>query len=138
VVNWVEVEHEVRPRHAVWRVQRTVNLTLHGGSAITESSSAMNPRGQTVERSAQGRFRDELRSQSSWRVLSTRTLSRAREFRQHVETVQVTIGPNRACRANVSYRLKSGFREYTLPSISTGVPLYFSSLRAENIDCQAR
>lgn len=141
VVSWVEVQHEVRPRQAVWNVKKSLRLSLQGGNVISENYSSMNKSGQTSGFVAEGKFRNEMvlsrDSQSSWRVQDSNTLVRTWSRPQHTEVMQVSVTEGSGCRATIAYQLKPGFQEYRMLSISTKEPLYFNAVSAENISCRA-
>ncbi len=137
VIKWVEVQHEVRPRAgSVWRVDKVVRLTLRGGNKVSEAFTATSG-GRSVASESSGQFRALLKDNASWRVEDSRTLVRTWNKSQHTETIRVIVGPGRNCIAKISYHLKSGFGEYRMPSIHLGVPLYFSSVAAEQVSCVA-
>lgn len=137
VVKWAEVQHEVRPRPgSIWRVDKVIRLTLHGGNKISDAFTATN-NGQSVASESSGQFRESLKGHASWQIQDSRTLVRTWNKTQHTEIVRVTVGPGNTCSAEISYHLKSGFHEYRMPSIHLGVPLYFTSVSAEQISCLA-
>ena len=140
VISYVETQHEVRPRQATWNVNKNLKLKLEAGGAIAEGYTSRNSSGDSVNLSGQGRFRDAMvhgeGNQSSWRVLDDNTLLRTWSRAQHVETMRVTVSGN-TCKAAIAYELKPGFKEYQLPSIRDGRPLYFTALSAKDIACRA-
>lgn len=137
VVKWEEVQHEVRPRPGnTWRVEKAVRLTLLGGNQISDSFTATSGR-RSVGSESSGQFRASLRGTASWQVQDSRTLVRTSNLPQHTEIIRVTVGPDKKCSAQISYHLKSGFHEYRMQSIRLGVPLYFTSVSAEQISCVA-
>ena len=140
VISYVETQHEVRPRQATWNVNKNLKLKLETGGAISEGYTSRNNTGDTANLSGQGRFRDAMvhgeGNQSSWRVLDDNTLLRTWSRAQHVETMRVTVSGN-TCKATIAYELKPGFKEYQLPSIRDGRPLYFTALSAKDIACRA-
>jgi hypothetical protein len=140
IISYVETQHEVRPRQATWNVNKNLKLKLETGGAISEGYTSRNNTGDTANLSGQGRFRDEMAhgegNQSSWRVLDDNTLLRTWTRAQHVETMRVTVSGN-TCKATIAYELKPGFKEYQLPSIRDGRPLYFTALSAKDIACRA-
>lgn len=140
VISYVETQHEVRPRQATWNVNKNLKLKLDSGGAISEGYTSRTNAGDTANLSGQGRFRDAMvhgeGNQSSWRVLDADTLVRTWTRPQHVETMRVTVSGN-TCKATIAYELKPGFKEYLLPSIRDGRPLYFTALSAKDIACRA-
>jgi hypothetical protein len=140
VISYVETQHEVRPRQATWNVNKNLKLKLETGGAISEGYTSRNNTGDTANLSGQGRFRDAMvhgeGNQSSWRVLDDNTLLRTWSRAQHFETMRVTVSGN-TCKAAIAYELKPGFKEYQLPSIRDGRPLYFTALAAKDIACRA-
>ena len=138
VVTWVLVHQEIRPQQGLRHSNGSLRLSLRGGSAIAESSESMNMRGQRTGRSLEGQFRHPLAAglaNVTWRVQDARALVRTSESSQHTSTVRVTTTGTDSCRATVSYRLKRGFREYRIPRISTGEPVFVSRMHADQIKC---
>lgn len=143
VVSYTTVEHESRPRQGgLWNSAVRIRLKLQGGNLIEEMVHAKNQRGQARTISRQGRFRETMFRGSanpvsvSWGVEDSKTLIRTTNFLQHTDTIRVFITSDTTCRAEVSFRLKPGFREYRFISIGLGVPIYLSSIRAKNITCR--
>lgn len=140
VISWVEVQHEVRPRQATWRVKKSIRLTLEGGNAITEATSATAASGRTVGFVGEGKLREQMargRGAVSWRVQDEHTLIRTASRPQHTEVLQMSMSGPKTCTAKLSFELKPGFAEYMMPSIRDRKPLYFSSVDAEDIVCKA-
>jgi hypothetical protein len=140
VISWLEVQHEVRPRQAVWKVRKTVRLTLEGGNAISEATTATGSSGRTVGFVGEGKLREQMsrgRSQASWRVQDEHTLVRTASRPQHTEIMEVSVTGQNTCAAKLSYHLKPGFNEYMMRSIRNRQPLYFDAVSAENIVCKA-
>jgi len=140
-VSWIEVQHQVRPRQTTGSVTKTVRLTLQGGNAISDSYEARNMRGRTRQANYQGKLREGMelgRSSVAWRVANSRTLVRTASYPQHVQTIRVRTLSETTCQAEVSNRIKPGFREYAMRSIATGEPMYFSAVHAENVTCSIR
>jgi hypothetical protein len=143
VVSYTTVEHEVRPRQGIWNVTVQIRLTLRGGNLVGEVVHADNLHGGTRTVSREGTFRESIERGSvtptkvSWRVGESNTLVRTADAPQHIQTMRVYMTSDMTCRAEVSYRLKPGFKEYKFTSIKLGVPIYESSIYAKNITCRA-
>jgi hypothetical protein len=138
-VSWVEVQQEVRPKNTTSTASKSVRLTLAADGKIAEHYSASNRRGQTNSRHGEGRFRETIgprkRSQVSWHVENQKTLVRTWSREQHVQTIKVTAISDSSCRAEISFRLKPGFREFRMTSIATGEPTFHSAVSATQIKC---
>jgi hypothetical protein len=140
VISYVEIQHEVRPRQAIWSVNKSVTLKLSGDNTISEDYTSRTRDGRSASLSGEGKFRDTMvhgsQSATSWRVESADTLVRTWLRAQHIETMRVTVsGTN--CSATISYQLKPGFTEYMMPAIRDRQPLYFSQVSAQSITCRA-
>jgi hypothetical protein len=128
VVTWVLVYQEIRPQQGLRHSNNSIRLSLRGGSAIAENFNFM--------KSAEGQLRNRMVGRNvTWRVQNARTLVRTSERFQHTATVRVITTGTDSCRATVSYRLKHGFREYRIPRISTGEPVFVSRMYADQIKC---
>jgi hypothetical protein len=140
-VTWTEVQHQVRPRQMTGSVTKTVRLTLQGGNAISDSFEARTMRGRSRQANYQGKLREGMergKSSVAWRVGDSKTLIRTASYPQFVQTIHVRTLSETTCKAEVSNRIKPGFREYAMRSIATGEPMYFSSIHAENVTCSIR
>jgi hypothetical protein len=138
VVTWVLVHQEIRPQPGLRHSNGSIRLSLRGGSTIAEGFEFMNMRGQRIGRSLEGQFRNPMAAgltNVTWRVQNARTLVRTSESFQHTAAIRVTTTGTNSCRATVSYRLKRGFREYRIPRISTGEPVFVSRMHADQIKC---
>ena len=148
VVSYTTVQHEARPRQGgLWDTAVRIHLKLQGGNVLGETVYADNLHGRTRTVNREGRFRDSMTVSTtrgnvgplggvSWTVEDSKTLARRADASQHIHTIRVIITSDTTCRADVSYHLKPGFREYKFTSIKTGVPIYLSSIRARNITCR--
>jgi hypothetical protein len=138
-VSWVEVQQEVRPKKVTSTTSKSVRLTLAADGKISDRYSATNSRGKTNARNGEGRFRDGISgyksTRVSWQVKDSKTLVRTWNREQHVQIIQVTANSDSSCRADVSLRLKPGFREYLMYHISDGKPAYYSAISVTQIKC---
>lgn len=142
IVSWTEVQQPARPGQRVGNVQRNIQLTLQGGNSISQRAETVSTRsGLRQSSNVSTRFRDSvttgpLNVRTSWRVGDSKTLVRTQNWPQHSEVVRVVTQSESTCRAEVSYQLKPGFREYLKRSMSTGEASYRSALSAQNISCR--
>jgi hypothetical protein len=144
-VSWTEVQIQVRPQPGTNRSNKSLRLTLGGGSSISERFESSNRRSRGSS-SREGHFRSTMartgnsegfgtRTQTSWRVGDSKTLVRTSNWPQHSEVVRVTMISDTTCRAEISHHLKSGFREFRKTSTSRGHPVYLSSITVEQVTC---
>jgi hypothetical protein len=138
-VSWLEVQQQVRPKKATGHTRKAVRLTLAADGKVAEHYSATNRRGQANTGVGEGRFRETIgppkRGRVSWQVENQKTLVRSWDREQHVEIIRVTANSDSSCRAEISFRLKPGFREYLAYTISSGKPAYHSAISATQVKC---
>jgi len=140
IVSWTEVQHEVSPRPGkTWTVRKDVTVALKPNGDVSDTSRATS--GSNVRSSTRGgRLREPIPFGEDQTALWTRernVLLRQLDRAQHVETIRVTTRDHRTCTATVTYALKPGFGEYMLPHVSQSMPLYFSSIAAQQVTCAA-
>jgi hypothetical protein len=138
LVSWTLVQHVVRPEPKTQQASKSVQVTLQGGNALVETRSVAN-NGRSSARTGTGSFNHTLdlakTIKSSWRVLNARTLVRKENRAQHVELVTVRMTGSATCKADVSYQLKPGFREYKVLVLGGKGSIFLDRIHIERTSC---
>ena len=104
VVSWGEIQHGVRPSN-VYRVNKSVHLTLNGGNSISEVYKAVNAvHGGTRTVTDSGKIGSPISAAVSWNVHDANTLIRTQIQPQSLLTIRATVGVSNSCSAQISYR----------------------------------
>ena len=130
----------VRPSPESGTVHHTLHIVL-SGNHVAETSNSRSGTGMTVGGAHDGRFGedvDRVNSSAAWHVLGPQSLARIRAYPQNIETITVTVLPDKQCTLGVTNRLKPGYTEYTLNSIDAGGLGYYSQWEASNESCTIR
>lgn len=103
----------VRPSLGGGTVHHTLHIVL-SGNHVAETSSSRSGSGTIVDGAHDGRFGedvDRVNSSAAWHVLGPKSLARIRAYPQNIETISVTVLPDKQCTLEVTNRLKLGYTE---------------------------
>lgn len=125
----------VRPQPIAGVSTTTLHAVLHADGTVDDVIEGKAGNNTKKWELKQRKLGSETGSSARWRVIDANTLQRKLVAETHDYTVKVMVN-RKSCKADVSYTLHPGQKEYASPSVQLDRIAHYSEIRTFDVTCK--